>query len=93
LFPSDFIKLRDISLIYHISATFMEQFRIKGMSVSIYSRNIMLWTKAKMGLDPERAFVPEGDTGNRGTQFRQGIEQYNLEPWVMPIGVKLNLNF
>ena len=49
--------------------------------------NIMLWTKAKVGVDPERAFQAESG------YFKQGIERYNVEPWVIPIGFKLNLTF
>ncbi|MDP3002025.1 MAG: hypothetical protein Q8N38_02715, partial [Bacteroidales bacterium] len=67
---------------------------IQDISVSVYSRNIMLWTKAKAGLDPERAFQAESSTdGKRGTQFKQGIERYNLEPWVIPIGIKFDVTF
>ncbi|MFT6880822.1 MAG: hypothetical protein ACJARG_001755, partial [Arcticibacterium sp.] len=28
-----------------------------------------------------------------GTQFKQGIERYNVTPWVIPVGFKLNLTF
>ena len=67
---------------------------IKGFSVSVYSRNIMIWTKAKIGVDPERAFQAEQSTeGKRGIQFKQGIERYNLDPWVIPVGVKFDLTF
>jgi hypothetical protein len=91
MFDADFVKLREISLSYQIP---LRTTSLKAMSVSIYSRNIMLWTKNKAGLDPERAFQAESSTeGKRGTQFKQGIERYNLEPWVMPIGFKIDLTF
>lgn len=91
MFDADFIKLREISLSYQIP---VRSSALKNLSVSIYSRNIMLWTKNKAGLDPERAFQAEGSTeGKRGTQFKQGIERYNLEPWVIPIGFKVDLTF
>ena len=94
LFPSDYIKLREISLTYQIPPKALAKYKINGLAVSVYSRNIMLWTKANIGVDPERAFKPEGSTdGKRGTQFKQGIEQWNLDPWVLPLGVKLNLTF
>ena len=94
MFPSDYVKLREISLSYQLPSKNLDKFGIKGLAVSVYSRNIVLWTKAKIGVDPERAFKPEGSTdGTRGTQFKQGIERWNLDPWVMPIGVKLNLTF
>ena len=94
LFPADYIKLREISITYQIPEKYIDRFGIKGLAVSVYSRNIMLWKKVPVSVDPERAFQVEGGTeGRRGTQFKQGIEMYNLDPWVMPIGVKLNLTF
>ena len=54
----------------------------------------MIWTKAKIGIDPERAFQAEASNeGKRGIQFKQGIERYNLDPWVIPVGVKFDLTF
>jgi hypothetical protein len=91
MFDADFIKLREISLSYQIP---LKSMAVKKMSVSVYSRNIMLWTKNKAGLDPERAFQAESSTeGKRGTQFKQGIERYNLEPWVIPLGFKIDMTF
>ena len=94
LFDADFIKLRDISLSYQFPRNIVEKLRfVEGLDVSVYSRNIVLWTKADIGIDPERAFEAEASSGNRGTQFKQGIERYNVEPWVLPIGFRLNLTF
>ena len=54
----------------------------------------MLWTKdSAFGVDPERAFQAETSSGNRGTQFKQGIERYNVEPWLVPIGIKIGVTF
>jgi len=88
-FDADFIKLREISLTYQLPP-------IKGiqnLSVSVYSRNIILWTKAGINIDPELAFQPEGGTQPSGIQFKQGIERYNVAPWTIPIGVKFNISF
>jgi TonB-linked SusC/RagA family outer membrane protein len=88
-FDADFIKLREISLTYNLPP-------IKGiqnLAVSVYSRNIMLWTKAGIGVDPETAFQPEGGTQGSGIMFKQGIERYNVAPWTIPIGIKLNISF
>ncbi|MEZ5043434.1 MAG: SusC/RagA family TonB-linked outer membrane protein [Saprospiraceae bacterium] len=93
-FDADFLKLREISLSYQLSPNALRKIgNIRELSVSVYSRNIVLWTKAKIGIDPERAFQAEASSGNRGTQFKQGIERYNIEPWVLPIGFKLNFTF
>ena len=95
MFDADFIKLREISLSYQVPRNFINRIgAIQEIFLSVYSRNIMLWTKAKTGIDPERAFQAESSTeGRRGTQFKQGIERFNLEPWVIPIGVKIDITF
>ena len=95
MFNADFVKLREVSISYKLPASLLNKMGgIKGLSVSVYSRNIMLWTKAKIGIDPERAFQAEASTeGKRGIQFKQGIERYNLDPWVIPVGVKFDLTF
>ncbi|MEA3461492.1 MAG: SusC/RagA family TonB-linked outer membrane protein, partial [Bacteroidota bacterium] len=88
-FDADFIKLREISIGYQLPP-------IKGiqnLTVSLYSRNIILWTKAGIGIDPEMAFQPEGGTQPSGIQFKQGIERFNVSPWTIPVGIKLNISF
>ncbi|MEN0055649.1 MAG: SusC/RagA family TonB-linked outer membrane protein [Mucilaginibacter sp.] len=94
ILPADFVKLREASLTYNLPKKLLEKIRVKGMSISVFTRNIMLWTKAKVNIDPERAYVTttEGD-GRRGIQMRQGMEEFNIEPWVMPVGAKLNVTF
>ncbi len=89
-FDADYIKLREISLTYQLPS-FTKA--IRNFSVSLYSRNIILWTKAKINVDPERAFQPESGVQGNGIQFKQGIERYNVAPWTIPIGFKLNMSF
>jgi TonB-linked SusC/RagA family outer membrane protein len=86
-FDADFVKLREISLSYHLPSSFVKKLHMRDLLVSVYSRNIMIWTKAKIGIDPERAFQAEA------SGFKQGIERYNVEPWVIPVGFKVNLTF
>lgn len=92
-FDASFIKLREISLGYSIPTSLVNRIGLQSASLAVYSRNIMLWTKAKIGIDPETAFQQEASTQGGGMQFKQGIERYNVTPWVMPIGFKLNLTF
>ncbi len=89
-FDADYIKLREIALTYNLPS-FTKA--IKNFAVSLYSRNIILWTKAKINVDPERAFQPEAGVQGNGIQFKQGIERYNVAPWTIPIGFKLNMTF
>ena len=87
LFDASFIKLREISLGYAIPRSLTSKIGLQHASVSIFSRDIILWTKAKIGIDPERAFQPSG------SGFEHGVEFNNNMPWVIPIGIKLSLNF
>lgn len=80
-FDSDFLKLRELTIGYDIKGIK----KISNLRVSLFTRNIMLWTKAKIGIDPERAFQVDGGA------FRQGIEIYNFSPWTAPFGFKLDL--
>jgi hypothetical protein len=38
------------------------------------------------------AFQPQAGV-QAGSQFKQGIERWNVMPWVMPIGFKVNATF
>jgi len=93
MFDASYIKLRELSLSTQLPAKWSKAIKSQGMSFSIYARNIILWTKAKAGIDPEQAFkYQQGPQGN-GSQFSQGIEYYNINPWTIPMGVKLNVRF
>lgn len=91
-FDASFIKLREVSLSYALPQTWIKRIGLQNASLSVYSRNIMLWTAAKIGVDPETAFQQERDS-RAGTQFKQGIERYNVNPWVIPVGFKLGVTF
>ena len=89
MFDADYIKLREISLTYTLPTTVSHKWGMEDVSFSVYSRNIMLWTKdADLKIDPERAFQAEG-----GGRFLQGVERYNADPWVVPIGFKVGFTF
>lgn len=89
LFDADYIKLREISLNYRVPDKAAQKLRMRDLNISVYSRNIMLWAKsAGMGIDPERAY----QSGSNGG-FKQGVERFNAEPWVVPVGFKLSFTF
>ena len=91
-FDADYVKLREISITYQLPS--LKSIGIQNASFSIYSRNLILWTKAGINIDPEMAFQPEGSKqGSSGIQFKQGIERFNVAPWTIPIGFKLNVSF
>jgi TonB-linked outer membrane protein, SusC/RagA family len=92
-FDASYIKLRELSLGYALPMGLARKLGMQGASVSIYTRNIILWTRAKIGVDPEMAFQQESGTQGGGIQFKQGIERYNVTPWAMPIGFRLAVTF
>jgi hypothetical protein len=92
-FDASFIKLREVSLGYSIPTSLTSKIGVRSASIAVYSRNIMLWTAAQIGIDPETAYQQESGAQGNNIQFKQGIERYNVTPWVMPVGFKLNLTF
>ena len=94
MFDASYIKLREVNLSYDIPKSWYgNSTKIQGMSFGIYSRNIIVWTKAKAGIDPESAFQFQTGAQGNGSQFRQGIERFNITPWTIPVGFKLNVRF
>ena len=91
-FDASFLKLREVSIGYEVPSNVVKKLGLQAANFSVYSRNIILWTAAKIGIDPETAFQPQAGT-QAGTQFKQGIERYNVTPWVIPVGFRLGLTF
>ena len=89
IFDADYIKLREIALNYRVPDKTAQKLKMRDLNISVYSRNIMLWAKsAGMGIDPERAYQSSGNGS-----FKQGVERFNAEPWVVPVGFKLSFTF
>ncbi len=89
LFDADYVKLREVALNYRVPQRFTQKIGVQDLNLSVYSRNIMIWAKsAGMGIDPERAY--QSDSSGR---FKQGVERFNAEPWVIPVGFKINFTF
>jgi len=85
-FDADYVKLREISIGYNIPKSLAKRWKVQNASIAIFSRNIILWTKAGIGIDPESAFQSTGGT------LAQGVERFNVQPWAIPVGIKLNLS-
>lgn len=89
-FDASFIKLRDITLGYNVPAFA----GVRSMRVSVYARNLLLWTKAGIGIDPERAFQTQtSNQGDTRMMFRQGAELQNVIPFTMSVGFNIDVNF
>ena len=93
MFDASYIKLRELSIATQLPKKLATALKLQGISVSVYTRNIILWTKAKAGIDPEQAFRYQPGAQGNGSQFSQGVEYYNINPWTLPVGIKLNVRF
>ncbi|HEV2479024.1 MAG TPA: SusC/RagA family TonB-linked outer membrane protein, partial [Puia sp.] len=93
MFDASFIKLRELSLMVALPRQLASSMKVQGVSLGLYTRNVLLWTKAKAGVDPEQAFNYTPSTQGNGSQFKQGEEYYNIAPWTIPVGFKLNVRF
>lgn len=93
MFDASFVKLREISLGYSLPQSLIKKWKVQNVNFSVYSRNILLWTAAKINIDPETAFQLESGIQGGQSQFKQGIERYNVNPLVIPIGFKLGITF
>lgn len=92
VFDASYIKLREISVSYGLPAKLLKSWKLQDANVSVYSRNVILWTASKINIDPENAYQAQAGA-QAGVQFKQGIERYNVNPLVIPVGVKLNVTF
>jgi len=93
LYDASYLKMREITLGYDLPQSWLKKVGVQSANFSVYSRNIILWTAAKINIDPEMAFQQESSVQGGGSQFKQGIERYNVTPWVIPVGFKLGLTF
>ena len=89
-FDASFIKLREVSFGYDIPP-----FRgVNNLKVSLFARNLLLWTAANIGIDPERAFTRGGSfQGDTRMMFKQGIEWQNVVPFTVSFGFNVNMSF
>lgn len=83
MYDASFIKMRDITFSYQLPEKISSLISAQNISVSVYAKNIMLWTAAGIGIDPEVSY-------NGG---QQGFEKWNMAPWTVPMGFRLNFEF
>ncbi|WP_343668146.1 SusC/RagA family TonB-linked outer membrane protein [Chitinophaga sp.] len=77
-----YVKLREVTLSYDFKG-FRESKFIRGITVSTFARNIILWTPYK-GIDPETSLT--------GATNAQGIDYFNM-PGTASFGLNLKFHF
>ncbi|GGH30319.1 SusC/RagA family TonB-linked outer membrane protein [Sphingobacterium alkalisoli] len=83
MYDASFVKMRDITLTYQLPDRLAHSMASQKISLSLYAKNVILWTKAGINIDPESAY-------NEG---QQGFEKWNTAPWTIPVGFNLNITF
>jgi TonB-linked SusC/RagA family outer membrane protein len=93
MFDASYIKLREITLTTQAPQKWVDAIHVQGITFGVYMRNLIIWTRAKSGVDPELAYQYQPNTQGNGSQFRQGVERYNINPWTLQPGLKLSVRF
>ncbi|MBA2250206.1 MAG: SusC/RagA family TonB-linked outer membrane protein [Chitinophagaceae bacterium] len=79
-----FLKLRDVSLSYLMPDK--SKYKIHNLSITIYARNLLLWTpKSNMYIDPEAS--------NFGNDLTSQFGEFETAPVSKQFGVALKANF
>lgn len=81
-----FLKLRDISLSYRLPKAWASKIGSGNLSVSLYARNLMLWTPASNPyIDPEAS--------NLGNDLTSQLGEFRTAPTSKTFGVALKASF
>ncbi|WP_121964153.1 SusC/RagA family TonB-linked outer membrane protein [Myroides sp. N17-2] len=82
IFDADYVKLREVSLGYDLPTKWLGPF--KGITISMYGRNLFTWNLAWKGMDPEMASYGSGNV--------QAIEGASL-PSTRTYGMNVKFKF
>jgi len=82
-YETSFIKLREIVLSFYFPEKVIKPLRLQGLSLNLYSRNILLWTTLP-NFDPETS---------QGQGNMQGGMDYMSLPQTTSVGLGLNITF
>jgi TonB-linked SusC/RagA family outer membrane protein len=81
-----FLKLRDISLSYRLPESWATKIGSSNLSVTVYGRNLMLWTPASNPyIDPEAS--------NLGNDLTSQLGEFRTAPTSKSFGVALKASF
>ena len=81
-----FLKLRDVSLSYVLNEKIASKIKMHNLSLTIYARNLLLWTPASnLYIDPEAS--------NFGNDLTSQLGEFETAPISKQFGVALKANF
>jgi len=84
VFDANYVKLRELTLGYSLPSDFIRRFRLSGVTISAFARNLATWGLANKHFDPEMTTMGSGNI--------QGFEGGSL-PSSKTFGVNLKLQF
>jgi hypothetical protein len=85
-FDATYVKLREASLTYSFTEKTLGRLPVRNLSVSLIARNLLTWTAADQGYDPETAMTIANGS------FSPGVASWSL-PYTRSFGARLGFNF
>ncbi|MBN9298768.1 MAG: SusC/RagA family TonB-linked outer membrane protein [Filimonas sp.] len=86
IIDKSFLKLRDVTLSYRLPQAWASKIKSSNLSLSVYGRNILLWTpKSNIYIDPEAS--------NLGNDVGSEFGEFRTAPLSMQFGVMLRASF
>jgi TonB-linked SusC/RagA family outer membrane protein len=81
-----FLKLRDVSLSYSVSDRIASKLRMHNLSLTVYARNLLLWT-------PESNYYIDPEATNFGNDLTSQFGEFETAPVSKQFGIALKANF
>ena len=85
-YDATYVKLREVSLDYSFPRKAGEKFKIGGLTVGVWGHNLLTWTAAGHGMDPETAML------FTSSSITPGVGGWAL-PGARTFGFKVGLDF
>ena len=93
IYDASFLKLKEVSVAYRLPDRLAGRIAARGLSLSWYMRNLMIWTKAKNGIDPESTMLNRNSPFASDTNYQLGYDRTSFYPWTLTMGLKLSVQF
>lgn len=93
IYDASFLKLREFAVAYALPEQFSRYIGAGSASLSLFARNIILWTKAKNYMDPESTMMNGNSQFSASPNYLFGYDRASFYPWTMSLGVKLGIQF
>jgi hypothetical protein len=86
MYDYSFVKLRELAIAYQFPEKIVNSIKAQNLSLSLFVKNLILWTGAHNHMDPESTIQMQG-------QWAIGYDRWNPMPWTLSTGLKLSVQF